>query len=75
MTTIEMAAVDFATREPGALPRVATKLRDVAVMTRRNLVHVARDPMVRCGALGQLSGLPRNADAGRGGDRLVVSGE
>lgn len=31
--------------EPGPLARVRSRLRDVAVMTRRNLVHIAREPM------------------------------
>jgi len=45
MTTIEMAAVDLTTPEPGAIAQLTTRLRDVAVMTRRNLVHIAREPM------------------------------
>ena len=31
--------------EPGPLAQVRSRLRDVAVMTRRNLVHIAREPM------------------------------
>jgi ABC transporter DrrB family efflux protein len=30
---------------PGALAQVFSRLRDVVVMTRRNLVHIAREPM------------------------------
>jgi ABC-2 type transport system permease protein len=45
MTTVEMAAVDLTTPQPTAVAQIATRLRDVAVMTRRNLVHIAREPM------------------------------
>ena len=31
--------------DPGALAQVFSRIRDVAVMTRRNLVHIAREPM------------------------------
>ena len=31
--------------EPRALAQVFSRMRDVAVMTRRNLVHIAREPM------------------------------
>ena len=30
---------------PGALAQVLSRMKDVAVMTRRNLVHIAREPM------------------------------
>ncbi len=47
MTAIDIpaAAIDLAAPDPGALARLASRLRDVAVMTRRNLVHIAREPM------------------------------
>src|SRR3984885_1947475 len=47
MTTIDISAtaIDLAAPEPGALARLTSRLRDVTVMTRRNLVHIAREPM------------------------------
>lgn len=47
MTTIDidLRALDLAPAEPGAIARLGSRLRDVAVMTRRNLVHIAREPM------------------------------
>ncbi len=50
MTTVELTAQDIAARESAApgggfLGVAASHLRDVAVMTRRNLVHIAREPM------------------------------
>jgi ABC-2 type transport system permease protein len=50
MTTVELSAQDVATRDSaisdaGVLDQVASRVRDVAVMTRRNLVHIAREPM------------------------------
>jgi ABC-2 type transport system permease protein len=47
MTAIDISAtaIDLAAPEPGALARLASRLRDVTVMTRRNLVHIAREPM------------------------------
>jgi ABC-2 type transport system permease protein len=50
MTAVELTARDVAARDDavsdgGVLGLVASRLRDVAVMTRRNLVHIAREPM------------------------------
>jgi ABC-2 type transport system permease protein len=50
MTAVELTAQDVATRDSaiadaGVLGQVASRVRDVAVMTRRNLVHIAREPM------------------------------
>src|SRR5579863_7810189 len=50
MTTVELSAQDVAARDSaisdtGAFGQVASRVRDVAVMTRRNLVHIAREPM------------------------------
>jgi ABC-2 type transport system permease protein len=40
-----MTTIDIALAPPRALGTVGAKLRDVVVMTRRNLVHIAREPM------------------------------
>jgi len=40
-----MSAIDLAVPQPHALSKVSSRLRDVVVMTRRNLVHIAREPM------------------------------
>lgn len=50
MTAVELTVQDFAlpdraASEAGALARVVSRLRDVVIMTRRNLVHIAREPM------------------------------
>jgi ABC-2 type transport system permease protein len=45
MTAIDLPLIDVPAPEPGALARLGARLRDVAVMTRRNLVHIAREPM------------------------------
>ncbi len=45
LTVQDIAAPDSAVSETGVLGLVASRLRDVAVMTRRNLVHIAREPM------------------------------
>src|SRR5580692_9224594 len=50
MTAVELTVQDVAVRDDavsdgGFLGLVASRLRDVAVMTRRNLVHIAREPM------------------------------
>jgi ABC transporter DrrB family efflux protein len=50
MTTLELSAQDVAARDgaisdAGVLAQLASRVRDVAVMTRRNLVHIAREPM------------------------------
>jgi ABC-2 type transport system permease protein len=45
MTAIDLPLTDVSVPEPGALAQVGSRLRDVAVMTRRNLVHIAREPM------------------------------
>jgi ABC-2 type transport system permease protein len=45
MTAIDIPLIDVSAPEPGALARLGARLRDVAVMTRRNLVHIAREPM------------------------------
>jgi ABC-2 type transport system permease protein len=45
MTTLDIPVIDGRGPEPGALSQVGSRLRNVAVMTRRNLVHIAREPM------------------------------
>jgi ABC-2 type transport system permease protein len=50
MTTVELTAQEVAARDidmsgAGVPGQLASRLRDVAVMTRRNLVHIAREPM------------------------------
>ncbi len=45
MTAIDLPIIDVAPAEPGAVSRLVSSLRNVAVMTRRNLVHIAREPM------------------------------
>jgi ABC-2 type transport system permease protein len=50
MTTVELTAQEVAARDIGIsdaafLGQVASRVRDVVVMTRRNLVHIAREPM------------------------------
>ena len=45
MTAIDLPLVDVVAPEPSALSQLVSKLRNVAVMTRRNLVHIAREPM------------------------------
>lgn len=45
MTAIDLSIIDVAPAEPGAISRTVSSLRNVAVMTRRNLVHIAREPM------------------------------
>ena len=45
MTAIDLPIIDIAPAEPGAISRAVSSLRNVAVMTRRNLVHIAREPM------------------------------
>ena len=45
MTAIDLPIIDVAPAEPRAISRTVSSLRNVAVMTRRNLVHIAREPM------------------------------
>jgi ABC-2 type transport system permease protein len=45
MTAIDVPLIDVSAPEPGAVSQLVSRLRDVAVMTRRNLVHIAREPM------------------------------
>jgi len=50
MTAVELTAQDVSitertVSETGALAQVMSRVRDVVVMTRRNLVHIAREPM------------------------------
>jgi ABC-2 type transport system permease protein len=45
MTAIDISVIDVAPSEPGWIAQVASRLRNVVVMTRRNLVHIAREPM------------------------------
>ncbi len=54
MTATTLGASDIETvralrpadaQAPGPVAQIASRLRDVAVMTRRNLVHIAREPM------------------------------
>jgi ABC-2 type transport system permease protein len=45
MTAIDIPVIDVAPSEPGWVSHVVSRLRNVAVMTRRNLVHIAREPM------------------------------
>ncbi len=45
MTAIDIPVIDVAPSEPGWISHVVSRLRNVAVMTRRNLVHIAREPM------------------------------
>lgn len=44
MTAVELAAIPAA-QAPSSPTQVLARLRDVWVMTRRNLVHIAREPM------------------------------
>ena len=61
MTTGKNGGSDFATLEPGALAEVATKLRNIAAMTRRNPVHIVREPIVGSGLSARLSRVPGKA--------------
>ena len=45
MSAIDIPVIDVAPSEPGRISHVVSRLRNVAVMTRRNLVHIAREPM------------------------------
>ncbi|HTT92759.1 MAG TPA: ABC transporter permease [Acidimicrobiales bacterium] len=46
MTALDIPTpIDLTAPEPGALAQAASRVRDIAVMTRRNLVHIAREPM------------------------------
>jgi ABC-2 type transport system permease protein len=46
MTALDIPApIDLTAPEPGALAQMGSRVRDIVVMTRRNLVHIAREPM------------------------------
>jgi ABC-2 type transport system permease protein len=45
MTTIDLPVSDVVAPSTGALSQLVSKLRNVAVMARRNLMHIAREPM------------------------------